>query len=186
MSDSLAWTTKPYLPNADDKPADDEYAQYIADIDPADWVDPHWVEHRGSGAGEDRGIGQGDQSGGGGGEHRGSADALATGWAEDEDEAVCSHTSRLHQLQHIQGIANREIRGAAGKQLSMVVARVAKVEGKRFHRLLIIIIIIIIVTSSPVAFCLKVGLIQLYKDRHRSHLCRQRFEGQRHPFGQSP
>ena len=89
MRVSLAWTTKPHLPNADDEPADVEWAQYIADIDPADWVDPHWVEHRGCGAGEDRGSGQADQSGGGDGEHRGSGDALAL---------VAHRKLRLHSL----------------------------------------------------------------------------------------
>ena len=34
----------PYLPNADDEPAEDEDAQDIADIDPVEWFDPHWAE----------------------------------------------------------------------------------------------------------------------------------------------
>ena len=123
----------PYLPNADDGPAEDEDAQDIVDIDPADWVDPHWVERHGSGAGEDSGSGQGDQSGGGGGEHRGSGDAPATGWADGIDDQVCGHASRLRHLYNIQTIAKADIRGAIGKQLSQVVANVAKDIGKKFR-----------------------------------------------------
>ena len=60
----------PYLLEADEEAAEDEDEEDILDIDPADWHDPRWLEHRANVAGENRGSGQGDQSGGGGGEHR--------------------------------------------------------------------------------------------------------------------
>ncbi len=133
MDDEATPDPDPFPYDADDVPAEEEDEEEILDHDTNDLVDPHWAEHRGGGVGEDRGSGQGDQSGGGGGEHRGSGDAPARVCTADEDEAVCSHTSRLQHLQRIQRIAKTEIRGAAGEQLHMVVARVAKVEGKRFR-----------------------------------------------------
>ena len=107
----------PWSDDADGEPAEDEDAQYIPDHDPADWVDPHWLELRYRGAGEDRGSGQGDQSGGGGGEHHGSGDDRATGWADDIDEQVSGHASRLLHLQNIHRIAKTDIRGTIGDQL---------------------------------------------------------------------
>ena len=123
----------PHLPDADDGSTEDDDDQDIADIDPEDWVDPHWAEHHGSGAGEDRGSGQGDQSGGGGGEHRGSGGAPATGWTDDIDDQVFVHASHLRHLQNIQAIAKTDIRWPIGEQLSQVVANVAKDIEKKFR-----------------------------------------------------
>ena len=91
----------PYLTNAGDEPAENEAAEHIRAMDTDDWVDSHWLEHCGSGAGGDRGSGQGDQSGGGGGEHRGSGDAPATGWTDDIDDQLCSHVAPQRHLQNI-------------------------------------------------------------------------------------
>ena len=114
----------PYLTNAYDEPAEDEAAEDIVDIGPADsdWVDPHWLEHRGSGAGEDRGSGQRDHSGRGGGEHRGSGDALATVWADTICDQVSGHASRLCHLHNTQTLAKTGIRGPIREQLSQTVA----------------------------------------------------------------
>ena len=107
----------PFLPDAYDVPAEEEDEEEILDHGPDDWFDPHWAEHCGSGVGEDRGSGQGDQSGGGGGEHHGSGDDRATGWADDIDEQVSGHASRLLHLQNIHRIAKTDIRGTIGDQL---------------------------------------------------------------------
>ena len=104
------------------KHAEDEDAQDVPDIDPDDWVDPHWLAHRDSGAGEDRGSGEGDQSGGTGGEHRGSGDALATAWADAICDQVSGHASRLCHLHNTQTLAKTGIRGPISEQLSQTVA----------------------------------------------------------------
>ena len=78
--------------------------------------------------------GQCDQSGGGQGEHRGGGEAGATDDIDDINDIVSAHAACLEQLRNIHKIAQTDLRGPIGEQLSMVVTRMANGLRKRMDR----------------------------------------------------
>ena len=82
-------------------------------------------------------CGQGDQSCGGQGEHRGGGDATETDAIDDIDDIndmISGHAARLQHLSDIHTIAQTDLRGPIGEQLSLVVTKMKKALRKRMDK----------------------------------------------------